>query len=192
MPASGDAGIKLEKLKLEGVTDRTRAWRIGMRRRRAQKYRRWTYGFETELDALNSDYLSYVPLLDDIPGYGKASIMLNIEAHPDGALITVNEPMEWLAGQNHVIAYRDVYGDLVGPFAAIQGATEYQIIADIPQPWPDLTARQEPPHVFFGTTERWSYPALIDEITPSGGNRCRVQAVNYDARVYLDDDNSPP
>ncbi len=189
---SGDQGIKLDKMKLDGVTDRTRAWRIGMRRRRAQKYRRWTYSFQTELDALNSGYLSYVPLIDDIPGYGKAAIMRDIQEHPDGALVTVTEPMEWVDGETHVIAYRDEEGDLVGPFTATQGDTDYQIIADIPLPWPDVNARQEPPHVFFGTTEKWTFPALVQDVTPNGSERCSVQAVNYDGRVYDDDDNSPP
>lgn len=188
----GDQGIKLDKMKLDGVTDRTRAWRIGMRRRRAQKYRRWTYSFQTELDALNSGYLSCVPLIDDIPGYGKAAIMRDIQEHTDGALVTVTEPMEWVDGENHVIAYRDENGDLAGPFTATQGDTDDQIIADIPLPWPDVNARQEPPHVFFGTTEKWTFPALVQDVTPNGSERCSVQAVNYDGRVYDDDDNSPP
>src|SRR5690554_3358855 len=38
----GDQQIKVDKIKPDGVTDSTRAWRIGMRRRRAQRYRRWT------------------------------------------------------------------------------------------------------------------------------------------------------
>lgn len=188
----GDQGIKLDKIKLDGVTDETRAWRIGMRRRRVQEYRRWTYNFQTELDALNSSYLSYVPLLDDIPGYGKASIMQAIESHSGGALVTVSEPMEWVGGESHVVAYRDEYGDLVGPFSATRGNSDHQIIADIPQPWPDLTARQEPPHVYFGTTARWTFPALIQDITPGGTNQVSAQATNYDGRVYADDDNSPP
>jgi len=188
----GDQGVKLDKIKLDGVTDETRAWRIGMRRRRVQEYRRWTYNFQTELDALNSSYLSYVPLIDDIPGYGKASIMQAIASHAGGALVTVSEPMEWIDGESHVVAYRDEYGDLVGPFPATRGDTDYQIIAAIPEPWPDLTARQEPPHVYFGTSAKWTFPALIQDITPGGTNQVSAQATNYDERVYADDSNSPP
>lgn len=186
-----DAGDQLEKIKLDGVTDRTRAWRIGMRRRRAQRYRRWTYEFGTELDALNSSYLSYVPLVDDIPGYGKVAILRAMTACDGDALLTVSEPMEWIDGETHVVAYREADGTVVGPFSATAGGSEYEIIADIPQPWPDLTARQEPPHVYFGTSARWSFPALITEIKPSGPLAVDVTATNYDSRVYADDDNSP-
>lgn len=186
----GDQGIKLDKLKLDGVTDRTKAWRIGMRRRRSQRYRRYTYSFTTELDALNSDYLSYVPLIDDIPGYGKASVLRAIDTDGVTPKLIVNQPMDWQPGESHVVAYRNAYGDLVGPWPATRGDTDYEIIAAV-DPLPELSPRQEPPHVFFGTTERWSFPALITEISPQGELEVSVTATNYDERVYADDDNAP-
>src|SRR5690554_4807772 len=184
----GDAGVKLDKIKLDGVTDRTRAWRIGMRRRRAQRYRRWTYTFNTELDALNSAYLSYVPLLDDIPGYGKVAILTGIHADR----ITVSEPLEWEDGKSHVVAYRDENGETVGPFPATPGPDAYTVLVSIPQPWPAaLPSDREQTHVYFGTTERWCFPALITEISPSGPLQVGVTATNYDERVYADDDSAP-
>lgn len=186
----GDFGVKLDKVKLDGVTDRTRAWRIGMRRRRAQRYRRWSYSFNTELDALNSNYWSYVPLVDDIPDYGKACILRAVETSGATPKLIVSEPMDWLAGETYVVAYRDVYGDLVGPFPAARGDDDYEILAAV-DPLPVLSPRQEPPHVYFGTAERWSFPALVTEISPGGGLEVSVQATNYDARVYSDDNNAP-
>lgn len=184
----GDQQIKLDKISLEGVTDRTRAWRIGMRRRRAQRYRRWTYTFSTELDALNSQYLSYVPLLDDIPGYGKVAILTGIQADR----ITVSEPLEWEDGKSHVIAYRDESGETIGPFPATQGPDDYTVLVSIPQPWPAvLPSDREQTHIYFGTTERWCFPALITEISPSGPLQVGVTATNYDERVYADDGSAP-
>lgn len=184
----GDQQIKVDKIKLDGVTDETRAWRIGMRRRRAQRYRRWTYTFDTEMDALNSQYLSYVPLLDDIPGYGKVCILNGIQSDR----ITVSEPVEFEAGKTHVVAYRDENGDTVGPFTATQGPDEFTILVTIPEPWPAvLPSDREPTHIYFGTTERWHFPALITEISPSGPLSVGVTATNYDDRVYLSDDSAP-
>lgn len=184
----GDQQIKVDKIKLDGVTDRTRAWRIGMRRRRAQRYRRWTYSFNTELDALNSQYLSYVPLLDDIPGYGKVAILTGIQADR----ITVSEPLEWEDGKTHVVAYRDENGDTVGPFPATQGPDAYTVMVSIPQPWPAvLPSDREQTHIYFGTTDRWSFPALITEISPNGPLEVGVTATNYDERVYADDNSAP-
>lgn len=184
----GDLGVKVDKIKVDGVTDRTRAWRIGMRRRRAQKYRRWTYTFSTELDALNSSYLSYVPLLDDIPGYGKVSILTSISSDR----ITVSEPLEFVSGQTHVVAYRDEDGNVVGPFTATQGPDEYTALVTIPEPFPPVRpSNQEPTHVYFGTSDRWHFPSLITEIRPSGPLTVDVTATNYDDRLYDDDDNAP-
>lgn len=187
----GDLGNKVETIKLEGVTDRTQAWRIGMRERRKLAYRRWQYSFTTELEGLNAGYMSYVPLLDDIPGYGQSSIMRSIQADGSNAKITVTEDMDW-SGTGHVVAFRNEYGELVGPYSATIGNNDREIVAAIPAvDWPDTAARQEPPHVYFGTADKWTFPALVQSVEPSGGLQVGIKAVNYDERVYADDDNSP-
>lgn len=190
----GDLGLKVEKIRLDGVTDRTQAYQIGMRKRLAMKYRRWEYSFDTELDGLNASYMSYVPILDDLPQYGQSSILLAIEdAGSSGALLTVSEPMDWSdSGASYVVAYRNPDGTVAGPWAATRGDDDYHIIADIPLPWPDLTARQEPPHVYFGTTERWAFKSLITSVRPRGMLGASVTATNYDDRVYDYDDQTPP
>ena len=186
---AGDMGIKTEKLKLDGVTNRTKAWRIGMRRRREIKYRRWAYSFSTELDAMNSRYLSYVALADDVPGYGKSSILEDLVETDDGHVLTVSEHMDW-AGSDHIVAIRNPDGTLNGPYPATQGEGDFKIVADLIDA-PVISFNQEPPHVLFGPIDRWVFPALISSIKPSGAESVSVQAVNYDVRVYADDDNSP-
>ena len=186
----GDLGVKVDKIKIDGVTDRTKAWRIGMRKRREIKYRRWAYSFATEMDALNSRYLSYVALADDVPGYGKSAILQGLEETSDGYILTVSEPMEWTSG-DHIVAIRNPDGTLNGPYEATQGADEFEIIADL-STVPVLGLDQEPPQILFGTVDRWVFPSLVTSIKPSGAESVSVQAVNYDARVYADDDNSPP
>lgn len=189
----GDMGVRAEKVRLDGVTDRTRAWRIGMRRRRELKYRRWEYDFSTELDALNSRYLSYCAVADDVPGYGQSSVLEMIAEEGSEYRLVVSEPMAWTDGESHVVAWRRPDGTLAGPFPAAQGADEYQILATHGgEPAPSMDRQQELPHVLFGTTERWSYPVLVQEINPQGFERVSVTAAGYDERVYADDDNEPP
>ncbi len=144
------------------------------------------------MDALNSRYLSYVPLIDDIVGYGKSSILMSIAPSGDQALLQVTEPMVWEPGAQHVVAYRKPDGKLAGPFPAAPGPTSYHILAPVPAPWPVVTLKHEPPHVYFGPQDKWTFPALITGVTPSGRDAVSVSATNYSSLVYVDDDNFAP
>lgn len=187
----GDQGLRVEKIRLEGVTDRTRAWRVGMRQRRAHVYRRKTYSFSTEWDALNSRYLSYCALSDDVPGYGQSAVLVSSSSVAGGLVLRASEPLAWVTGASHVIALRRPDGTLSGPHAATR-VDDYQVqITGLLDFTPVVSGATDPTHLLFGTTTTWSYPVLITEISPSG-DTVDVTAVNYDARVYADDDNSPP
>ncbi|PVY68669.1 sulfur carrier protein ThiS [Pusillimonas noertemannii] len=189
----GSQRLKLEKVKLQGVTSRTRAWRIGMRRAREQRYRNWDYSFETEMDALNSEYLSYVPLLDDIPGYGQSALLEHVTSAGSNVILRVTEPVRWEEGQSHVVAYRRADGTLAGPWVATPGPDDYSIVAPIPAAErPTVSLKLELPHVYVGTVENWCFPALITDISPRGTERASVSAANYTDAIYADDDNSPP
>lgn len=188
----GDVGTRVEKITLDGITDRTRAWRIGMRARRAQVYRRKQYSFGTEWDALNSRYLSYCALADDVPGYGQSALVTAWLPDAPGGTLRLSEPLTWTEGASHVVALRRPDGTLAGPYAAAEGADAFSVaIADDLDFEPITGGSQEPTHSVFGTTTTWSYPVLITDIEPSG-DTVDVSAVNYDARIYEDDDHSPP
>jgi len=187
----GDVGTRVEKIRIDGVTDRTKAWRIGMRVRRGHLYRRQDYSFQAELAALNSRYLSYCALSDDVPGYGQSSVVIGWEPDTVGGVLTVSEPMQWVDGADHVVALRRPDGTACGPMAATQGADEYEIVIAEDLDF-DLVidGPEEPTHVIFGTVTTWSYHALITDIEPDG-DTVSVSAVKYDSRMYDDDDNSP-
>jgi hypothetical protein len=188
----GDAGTRVEKISLEGVTDRTQAWQIGMRVRRASVYRRFIYNFDTELDALNSRYMSYAALGDDVPGYNKSALLLSFAPMGGAVLLQSSEPFDWTDPGAHMVAIRKKDGSLSGPYVATR-IDDYRLTVPSPLDFtPDTTREVEPPHLLFGPVDRWTYPALITEVNPSGRTGCSVVAVNYDARVYEDDDNSPP
>lgn len=185
----GDLGRRVEKLKIEGVTSRTQAWRIGMRQRRATKFRRWQYSFSTELDALNSRFMSFCALADDVPGYGQSAILMDVQTVTGGYLLESSEPLDWSAGGAHVVSIRRKDGTLSGPYSATR-IDDYRLQVATLDFVPDTSWSVEPPHLLFGPVNRWSYPALISSIR-SNGSGADVEAMNYDARVYADDDNAP-
>lgn len=184
----GSAGIRLEKLKLDGVTDKTRAWRIGMRRVREMRYQRWSYEFSTELDAFVSDYLDRIELVPDIPNYGKSSVAVGARRVDCGIEIACSE---LIVDHFNVAAWRDTKGNFVGPFGAYAVGPR-TIVASAPGniALPSTSSSIEPSHIYLGTITNVSLPALIERIAPNE-KTASVQAVNYDPRKYEDDDNFP-
>lgn len=184
----GDLGSKVQKVTLDGVTDRTRAYRIGMRQRSTLYYRKTDYSFNTELDALNSDYMGYVGLF----GYGRTGLLTGIRAGLGGAaILTSSEPVSWDEAGPYVVGYRAPDGSFVGPFTASVGATLYEIVAAIPSPWPSISLSQELPHLYFGPLSSFCFPALISGVSPRGDFEVSVTAVNYDPRIYAFDNAFP-
>lgn len=188
----GDQFFKVDKIRADGVLSKTRAWRIGMRRRRAMRYRRWSYSFSTELDALNSEYKSYVPLFDDIPGYGQSSLIVDVRPAPGGgALITLADAMDWSEGEDYLFGYRKQDGVFGGVFPASRGSNDHQVIVDLPTPWPVPSLKAELPNAFLGVAERFCFPAWVTDIKPRGSESVTVSAENYDERQYASDDDFP-
>ena len=186
----GDLGNKVEKVKVPGIADRTRAWRIGMRRRGHQKYRNDTYRWETEYDALNSSYLSYAAVADDVPGYGQSSLLESATGIPGGIALESSEPFDWSAGGAHVIALRRLDGSLSGPWPATF-MDEYRVSVQSLDFDPEIIWGIEPPHLLFGPLNRWSYPTLVTVVNPSSGGNVTVEGMPYDARVYQYDNSAP-
>ncbi len=180
-----DQGYRVQKITVEGVTSRTKAWRIGMRQRRTQRYRRWTYQWGTEMDAFNNRYLDYCGVTGNVPGYAESSLLEGYERTPSGDLLISSEPFDW-SGLDNLISLRRPDGTLSGPYTA-QQIDEFTARVPPIDFVPDLSLGIEPPHLLFGRP----FGALISEISPSGSTAADITAVNYDERVYLDDDNFP-
>ncbi|AJQ46447.1 MULTISPECIES: host specificity factor TipJ family phage tail protein [Pseudomonas] len=186
----GDLGTKVEKIKMPGVSDRTRAWRIGMRRRGHQKFRTDVYTWETEMDGSNSGYLSFAAVADDAPKRCQSAILLAFEVTGSGTLLTSSEPLDFSAGGEHRIGVRKLDGTLSGPWTATQ-VDPYTVRVDSLDFTPEVDGPLEPPHILFGPASRWAYPVLITSSDPANGNRA-MKGMPYDARVYTYDDQFPP
>lgn len=186
----GDIKQTVQTITLKGVTNRDRAWRIGRRRRRAQVYQNKSYSWETEYSALNSGYLSYCAAADDIPGYGQSAVLLGLTTGNGLVLLESSEPLAWKDGATHVVGLRRPDGTVSGPWAA-KRVDDFRLTIPALDFSPDLSWEIEPPHLLFGEATRWCYPVLVTSIAP-GDHSADVEAVNYDVRVYADDDNFAP
>lgn len=186
----GDLGVKVEKIKMPGVSDKTRAWRIGMRRRGHQKFRTDIYTWETEMDGSNSGYLSFAAVADDSPKRCQSSILLDSQVTGAGTLLRSSEPLPWSFTEQNLIGVRRLDGTLSGPWDAVR-VNDYTAIVTALDFTPELDGPLEPPHILFGPASRWAYPTLITSSDPANGN-VAVKGMPYDSRVYTYDDQFPP
>lgn len=184
-----DTGFKLDEITIDGVTARDKAYQLGMRQRSIQFHRRKKYTFSTEMDALNSEYFSTAVLGDDIPSYAQSGIMWSIQAQgTDKALIKYSEMFIWKDGMAHVVSWRKANGKIAGPFPCTKVSDFYLLATIGSEPLPAINGTQEPPHLLFGTSTEYGYPAIVTKVAPSGRFDIAVEAVNYSANVYDYDD----
>ena len=188
-----DTGFKLDEITIDGVTTRDKAYQLGMRQRCIQAYRRKKYAFSTEMDALNSEYFSTAILGDDIPSYAQSAIMWSIAAQGTGqALIQSSEMFKWTEGASHVVSWRKANGQIAGPFPCAKVSDFYLLATIGAEPFPTINGSQEPPHLLFGTTTNYGYPAIVTKVAPSGRMDIAVEAVNYTDAVYTYDNATAP
>lgn len=186
----GDAGTKVKKEKVQGIGDRTRAWRYGMRVRRALLYRQGSFEFETELAGLNSSYKSYVGLGDSTPNYGQNAELVGYVGGSPVTLVA-SKDLDWSQPGVHKVLVRRLDGTASGPYVATR-VTDRAFTIPTLDFVPAFRTPAMAPIIQFGHTDRWVYPALITEVKPKGTKTCSLSAVNYDPRVFADDDNFPP
>ncbi|HIF9260464.1 TPA: host specificity factor TipJ family phage tail protein [Photobacterium damselae] len=187
----GEHGLRPEKVRAFGVTNKTKAWRFGMRVRRKKRYRRVMYSFQTEMDGFNSNYLDYLALADDVPGYAQSGRIEQHHVTQGNTGLRLDLPLEWGRGVHH-IAIRKPNGRTSGPYVCMQGATPYDVVINgLLDFTPVLDGSIEPPLWLFGEADSWCYPALLMDVTPQGTEKCSIKACNYADEVYADDDNEP-
>lgn len=188
----GDEGRRAEKIQLPGVTNWTKAWRLAARHRRVLAYRRTTFKGTTELHALNSRYMSKDLIQDGIPEFGQSCFAVSL----DGLVLEVSEPLDWGADQNRVIGLRQLDGKVTPPVWVKRGPTDYHLELLEPLPWSFQwsfggVANTDPTMVYFGSVRKWSHEVLITKISPRQDSTVDIEAVQYDDRVYADDDRDP-
>ncbi|SDI77839.1 hypothetical protein SAMN05216588_12466 [Pseudomonas flavescens] len=185
--------LKIETYTLDGVHDRTRAWRIGMRRLLKYLYQRITHQTETEMDALAYRVIDHLIFADDIPGNQTiSSVIEQIAIDGDRVLITTSERLDWaFSGPSCVIRWQD--GSVTPLLSAGRVGSDVlsvglQYVGD---QLDGIDWEMEPPRLLFCSSNSVGYPAMIDSIEPDSNGRCKVTAKQYDPIFYSHDNASP-
>ncbi len=188
----GDAGAKVETVKLTGVGDRDRAYRFGMRRRGHQKFRQDTYTWETELSGMNSGYMTFAAVASDTPGHCQSAQVQAVTQVPGGFIITSSEPIDWSAAGGYRLGVSRLDGTLSGPYPATQVDETHAFITDLDfSPDTSMSDNMMLPQLLIGPESKWAYPVLVLKADPSNGN-VAMKGMPYDERVYTYDNATAP
>lgn len=183
----GDAGNNPERVRAFGITDKTKAYQFGMRKRATQKHRRIRHSFSTEMDALNSRYMSYDALGIDMPGYSQTGRIEGVV----GRTLQLNQDLEWGSG-THYVGIRRPDGTLSGPYQCSRGSSPDSVVINADLDFvPVFNGSHEPPYFMFGAADEWCIPVLVTEIKPSGTDKVKVTAFEYSDDVYAYDNAVP-
>lgn len=181
--------VKIEKIQLDGVTDRDRAWRIGMRQLRKRRLQRWEYSTETEMDALNCEYLDRIALAEDAVGYSQSAMILSVA----GDVVGVSEPIDWAGITAPRARVRRDDGTATALFTPEQIDAYTMRLPGLSADFtPDTSFDIEPCALHFGDANRLEYAAMVIEVSPDSEGNCKLSAVEYRDDLYADDDNDAP
>ena len=189
-----DSGRRVRVVQSIGITNRTRAWRYGMRLRREEYYKPSNFTFTTEMDGLNSEYGDPVALASEIWGGQTGAVIAE-----SGNTITLDFTPELSAASpfpQYFAAFKKPNGRFSGLYSISFGSPlNFITITDSPgiDFAPTVTANPgDNTLVAIGTSDQWAKRAIIRRITPQSEDQVQVLCSEYVAEVLADDDNSPP
>lgn len=178
-----DEGANPEKYRAYGVTDRTQAWRIGMRLRMKRKHRRMTGKFGTEMDLFNSKYADCVAVGVN---YQDSLQTGRIEAVA-GTIIETSNPVAVVTGADATMLIRRPDGTASGPYTATV-VDDYHVMLDRALDFtPELNGQLEHPLYQIGQYIK----VWIENVKPSGTTKASADFSVYTDLEFAHDDRYP-
>ena len=172
--------LNTEKVEVLAVTDVTKAIKLGARRLREVMYQRKQIDFDCEFDALNCNYgsLIAVALPQDLNAY--SGYIINYDSNT-----LICELSDTVPSDVSLIYIRRYDGTVQQINCTYIDNTHVQLLSEL-----DFNLRSNAQldllHYAIGKIEKY----WVTSIKPSD-KKCSVTAINYDARVFVDDQIEP-
>ena len=172
--------LNTEKVEVLAVTDVTKAIKLGARRLREVMYQRKQIDFDCEFDALNCNYgsLIAVALPQDLNAYSGYVIDYDSDT-------LICELSDTVPSDVSLIYIRRYDGTVQQISCTYIDNTHVQLLSEL-----DFNLRSNVQldllHYAIGKIEKY----WVTSIKPSD-KKCSVTAINYDARVFVDDQIEP-
>lgn len=186
-----DQGLSLKNVKLNGVVNRNKAYRMGLFMRAQEVYRRQRVFFETGLEGHIPAFNSMAAITYDLPRWGQSGLVVSA----NGNEIELSEFCVFTPSKNHKIQFRKRDGSASPAYPVVYqpGATrKVVVVGTITE---DFNRNQTEERVFyqFGVENLVAKNFKIQMLKPSTAQTVAVEAVIDDPRVYgFDSAVAPP
>ena len=186
----GDSGVNTDKISLSGVTDRDRAYRLGMYLRSVDKLGRKALRFEVLKDGLTVNYGRRF-MFAHSTGWGVTGYVVR---QLSDTVIQLSEELDF-SGGDVVLSIRDKSGSVVQsiPVTAVAGDTfAVQLNGYIDWASTTLGKSGEPPYFIAGVEGQEKQDFRLVSLAPTKEKDVRIVAVNYTDDVFLYDSATAP
>ena len=191
----GDAGSNMKRITIRGVTDRQRAYDLGMYLWSKERQ-------ERELVTLKTGLEGYIPTFgdlgrvgSDIPRWGQNGHIIGI----NGQVITLSEPVTFAEGESHQLAIRGKHGQDLGPYTVTEGIEPNQVVVvpTLPENQFFFDGMNEPPYFIFGISDIVGRVVRVVNLRPNDREGVEIKAMVDDQNRHADFGpapvlNSPP
>jgi len=182
---------KPAKIQAFGITNRNQAWREGMYMAAANRYRRQSITFSTDMEGFIPSFGDLIAIAHDRPLWGTSGEVVAYNAGTK--TLTLSEPVEFESG-SHYVGLRKRDGSFSGPWEVTAGATAFEVIhVDAALDFtPDTGADREKTYFSFGMGDAHRRLARVISIKPRNTTTVEIVAINEDAAVHTADSGATP
>lgn len=172
-------------VQLIGCSNHDQAWREGISMAAANRDQIRFIQLDSEMEGNIPRYGDLVQISHDVPAWGLSGLITSYDQ--ESGIYRTSEPLEWFAGETHVVAFRRRDGSADGPHEVIQG--------------PDLNSfrlsglvgndiyisdgiSEEYTHYQFGPVDRQGLAVQLLSCTPGDKGKVSLNFVNYADSVH--------
>lgn len=158
----GSAGVNPARVRIKGITDRTRAWQYAMYRAACNKYRREFPTCDVEFDGRLLSPLDIIAVAHPLCDWGRPADVVDFD--DETGELTLSQRPSLSADEDNYMLLRKHDGSAWGPVLVTAGATPASVLMDVTS-LDDAIAAQGDPFDWITTPD--SADALADDIEPT-------------------------
>jgi hypothetical protein len=177
-------------VQLFGVTNSSQAWREGQYIAAANRYRRQSISFTTEMEGFIPTFGDLIAIAHDRMQRNTSGDVLGYDS--GSKILTLSEPVIFGIG-TYYFGFKLRNGSFSGPWLATAGADEYHPVLttalDFP---PDTDTSREKTSFTFGKGEEYRKLARVIAVRPRSIHQVEIACINEDAAVHTADTGTIP